>query len=118
MTYLTKITVVLLIVLALLTFTRYSRRRHIERFGRPPAGTHARTLAFFVMWSTGFVAIGWLSPHALAITLAACLLLFFVLGAGARPWSLRQQLRDGGIFSAASVGTLALVAFYGMHAQA
>jgi hypothetical protein len=118
MSYVVRITIVLLVALALWTFACYSRRRHIERFGHPPPGTHAKTTAFFLAWSAGFVAIGWWSPQLLAITLAACLLMFIVLGSGARPWSLRQQLRDGGIFSAASVGTIALVAFYGLRAQA
>ena len=105
--------VVLWIALALWVWLRSSRRRHRERFGPPPAGMRWRTFAFFALWSCVWIAIGWWSAQVLAIVLALAFAGFAYAGLGPRGWSWQQQLRDGGIYSAAGVGTVALVAAYG-----
>lgn len=108
-----KLVVILSIALAVWVYLRTSRRQHVARFGPPPGGAHWRTLVFFALWSGLWIALAWWSAHALAITLAAALAAFVFSGLGPRQWSWRQQLRDGGIYSAACVGTLTLVAAYG-----
>jgi hypothetical protein len=113
MSLLIKLTVILSVVLALWVYLRNSRRRHVARFGPPPPNAQWRTMLFFALWSVLWLAVGWWSAHALAITLSAALGAFAITGLGPRRWSWRQQLRDGGIYSAACVGTLSLVAFYG-----
>lgn len=108
-----KLIVVLSVALALWVYLRTSRRQHIARFGPPPSGARWRTLAFFSLWSGLWLALGWWSAQALAVSLAVALAVFLFAGLGPRQWSWRQQLRDGGIYSAACIGTLSLVASYG-----
>lgn len=107
---------VLMVVVASLNW-----KKHVAKFGPPPAGHHWGTFASFLLWSSGYVLLGWLFPQMLIVLFLLPLLpaILDALTSGlislgfptlkSMPWSRKQQARDGFMLASLFVFPLALL---------
>jgi len=91
--------VVVLIGLGAYAASRYSRPRHIAKFGEPPPRSILKTLGWFFLCWFVLGCLIWVSALWFGIALVTLAALSHMVGVFARTWGGWRHFRDGAILS-------------------